>query len=109
VKSDKGKDKEKEKEATRIRVEKETPRIRVEEEEEEEEEDDEEETLEGHRESGTAIPSREVSKPTGGTKKSHYVSGTLNKCGNASCDKREPSENQFKLCSRCKKSVLLHH
>jgi len=44
------------------------------------------------------------SSSSAGKKTSSYSIGTLNKCNNTGCDKKEQALNQFKLCSRCKKA-----
>jgi len=63
--------------------------------------EDEEDDLEGDEPLTFGTSSNPSTAPV---KKSGYVPGQLNKCGNVTCDKKEQTENQFKLCSRCKKA-----
>jgi len=68
-----------------------------------EEEDKEEENVE-RDEPLTFDTSSNPSSTGSSIKKLGYIPGSLNKCGNITCDKKEQTENQFKLCSRCKKA-----
>jgi len=71
--------------------------------EDEEEEDEEEEVDEEEEEEGDDEPMSTSSTNISKKNLLLYFPGTLNKCCQPGCEKKEQTLNQFKLCSRCKK------